>query len=205
MAKFGFDEKKDIHEKIYDKTVEHTHVPGRAFSVDNPTEKLIHMIGGGFFNEPRYYDTNHDYSILRGCNGKITAKVIDSMGLTEQAREVIKTMVDIAESDHPEDLFIIAAWARDAEKGLKLRTTPQMALVIGAAHEKTKQYVRKYSPSIMKRLDEVRQVFAAFRHMFQTTKGSAVPHKGSLPHSLRKGIAEVLAHASIYELYFSNS
>lgn len=206
MSKFGFDEKKTVHEKIYDRTVAHTHVPGRAFEVNNPSEKLIHIIGGGFFNEPRYYDTNRNYVDFAKefkAQGKITSKILDSMGLTEQAREVIETMVQVAESDNPEDLLLIAAWARDTKEGLKLRTTPQIALVIAAAHAKTKCFVRKYSKSIMKRLDEVRQVFAAFRHLFQ--QSSTGMHKGTLPHSLRKGIAEVLSTASLYEILKYNS
>lgn len=206
MAKLGFDKKEDIHTKIYKKTESHKHVPGRAFSIDNPSEKLINMIGGGFFNEPRYYDTNKQYvdflnEIIN--KSKITDKITDELGLTEQAREVMSTMVDIANSDNPEDLLIIAAWARDTVNGLKLRTTPQIALVIAAAHEKTKPFVRKYATKIMQRIDDVKQVFAAFRHLFQSDKSGL--HKGTLPHCLRKGIAEVLSKASVYELMKYNS
>jgi len=62
MAKFGFEEKKGIHERVFEETVEHQHVPGRAFEVDNPSIRLIHTIGGGFFNEPKYYDSNRSYA-----------------------------------------------------------------------------------------------------------------------------------------------
>ena len=38
------------------------HVPGKAYNVADPVTKLIHTIGGGFFNEPKYYDTNRSYA-----------------------------------------------------------------------------------------------------------------------------------------------
>ena len=43
----------------------HKHVPGVAFDTFiNPSQKLMSMVAGGFFNEPKYYDTNrsiHDF------------------------------------------------------------------------------------------------------------------------------------------------
>lgn len=33
MAKFGYDEKKNLHERVYAETVAHQHVPGRAYEV----------------------------------------------------------------------------------------------------------------------------------------------------------------------------
>ena len=41
-----------------DTLVAHKHVPGSAYNVADPVTKLVHMIGGGFFNEPKYYDSN---------------------------------------------------------------------------------------------------------------------------------------------------
>ena len=55
---------RSIHDAAYSETVAHKHVPGRAFEVSNPTQKLIHMIGGGLFNEPRYYETERSYARL---------------------------------------------------------------------------------------------------------------------------------------------
>jgi hypothetical protein len=39
-----------------DLPVPHRHVPGSAYDIADPVAKLIHTIGGGFFNEPKYYD-----------------------------------------------------------------------------------------------------------------------------------------------------
>jgi hypothetical protein len=209
MAKFGYEKGKGIHERVHDETVAHQHVPGRAFEVSNPSVKLIHTIGGGFFNEPKYYDSNRsyiDFARELQSKGRISSRILDDAGLTEQAREIIETAQAVAlgeDGAEPEDLLIIASWARDPEHGLKLRTTPQILLALAAASPKTKPFVRQYATSIIKRPDEIMQVFAAFRHLFQNDgKGR---HRGSLPHSLRKGLAEVIARSSLYGLLKYNN
>jgi hypothetical protein len=209
MAKFGYEKGKGTHGRVHDETVAHQHVPGRAFEVSNPSVKLIHTIGGGFFNESKYYDSNRSYTAfyqeLRE-KGRISSRILDDAGLTEQAREVIETAQAVALGENgsePEDLLIIAAWARDPEHGLKLRTTPQILLALAAASPKTKPFVRRYATSIIKRPDEIMQVFAAFRHLFQGDgKGR---HRGSLPHGLRKGLAEAISQSSLYALLKYNN
>jgi hypothetical protein len=203
MSKFAM-EKKTVLSAAAEEQVKHRHVPGVAYEINDPYTKLIFTIGGGFFNEPKYYDTNRsdaDFYAELLAQGKITSKITDDKGLTEQAREVLETITACANGDRPEDLFVIAAWARDKTNGLRMRTTPQMALVIGAQCEKSKPFVAKYATAIMQRPDEIRQVFAAYRHLFQTqAKGSSRPHKGGLPHCLRKALALTLAEASEYGL-----
>jgi hypothetical protein len=108
-------------------------------------------------------------------------------------------------------LLIVAAWARDTENGLRLRTTPQIMMALAAAHPKTKPFVTKYATAIIKRADEIRLVFGAFRHLFMTTteeqkaeaaKSGKQPraHRGALPHPLRKALAHALALQSDYAL-----
>lgn len=199
MGKLGFS-RKTIHDLVHEETVAHDHVPGRAYEVADPSQKLVHLIGGGFFNEPRYYDPNRSYAAFMVellATGKIASKIVDDQGLTAQAREVIEVAAAVANSDQPEDLLIIAAWARDPREGLRLRTTPQILLAIAAAHPATRGFVARYGTAILRRADEIRQVFAAFRHLFQGQDGR---HKGSLPHGLRKALAAALAEATPYEL-----
>src|SRR3984885_2581385 len=124
MSKFGL-KKGTVHDRAADEQVAHVHVPGKAYNVADPVTKLIHTIGGGFFNEPKYYDTNRSYADFMAellATGKIASKIVDEKGLTEQAREVLETSTAVANSESPEDLLIIAAWARDTENGLRLRT-----------------------------------------------------------------------------------
>jgi hypothetical protein len=199
MSKLGFSS-KTIHDLVHEETVPHDHVPGRAYEVADPSQKLVHLIGGGFFNEPRYYDPNRSYAAFMVellATGKIASKIVDEQGLTAQAHEVIEAAAAVANSENPEDLLIIASWARDPREGLRLRTTPQILLAVAAAHPGTREFVTRYGTAILRRADEIRQVFAAFRHLFQGKDGR---HKGSLPHGLRKAMAAALAEATPYEL-----
>jgi hypothetical protein len=192
---------ESIHNRAYEEQVPHQHVPGRAYEAEDAATRLIHTIGGGFFNEPKYYDSNRPpaafYAEL-AATGKISSIIVDQLGLTEQAREVIETAQAVAYSLHPDDLLVIATWARDPREGLKLRTTPAVLLALAAANDRTKRFVARYAPDILRRADEIRVAFATFRHLFQA--GVDGRHRGALPHSLRKGLAAALAKCSDYEL-----
>lgn len=206
MTKFGI-KKTSVHDRADAEQVAHKHVPGRAYNVGDPVAKLIHTIGGGFFNEPKYYDSNRsaaDFYRELFSTGSISSTIVDEMGLTEQAREVLETATAVANGDSPEDLLVIAAWARDTKNGLKLRSTPQIMLALAAAHSQTKAFVPKYAKLIMRRADEIRQAFGAFRHLFMAADDDqktadaksgrkARGHRGALPHVLRKALALSLA------------
>jgi hypothetical protein len=204
MSKFGM-KKGSMHDRADAEQVAHKHVPGRAYEVSNPVAKLIHTIGGGFFNEPKYYDSNRSatefYAELLST-GRIASKIVDEKGLTEQAREVLETATAVANGESPEDLLVIAAWARDTENGLKLRATPQIMLALAAAHPRTRPFIPKYATAIMRRADEIRQVFGAFRDLFMSAKPGthSRQHRGSLPHALRKALALALAKQSDFTL-----
>ena len=209
MTKFGM-KKTSVHDRADAEQVAHKHVPGRAYEVGDPATKLIHTIGGGFFNEPKYYDSNRSAAAFYGellTTGCISSTIVDEMGLTEQAREVLETATAVANGEAPEDLLVIAAWARDTKGGLKLRSTPQIMLALAAAHPKTKPFVPKYAKAIIRRADEIRQVFGAFRHLFMANSDEAKAddvksgrkprgHRGTLPHALRKTLAIALANQS---------
>jgi hypothetical protein len=195
-----------LHDRVFHEQVGHRHVPGRAYEVEEATARLIHTIGGGFFNEPKYYDSNRsaeDFARELRETGKISSVIVDRMGLTEQAREVLQTAQAVALSARPEDLLIIAAWARDPHAGLRLRSTPAVLLALASANDATKPFVARYATAILRRADEVRLCFAMFRHLYQP--GAEGRHQGSLPHSLRKGLAAVLAECSDYELLKYNN
>lgn len=173
MAKVGFSSNTAVR-NLKSRQVEHEHVGSPVFEIkDDPTTKLIHMIGGGFFNEPRYYSNE----------GK------DSQGMSEQAREVIATAKAVLETATPEDLLVIANWVRT---DLKIRTTPQILLAIAASSEKGKPYLRKYAPAVIQRADEIRQVFAAYNHLFnyKPDPNYGVKRVKGLPHSLAKGLRD---------------
>jgi len=94
MAKFGM-KKGSIHDRADAEQVAHQHVPGRAYEVGDPVAKLIHTIGGGFFNEPKYYDSQRRAAAFFGellSTGRIASTIVDEAGLTEQAREVLEKL-----------------------------------------------------------------------------------------------------------------
>jgi hypothetical protein len=199
--KLGVSKKKTIHASVYEGTVAHQHVTGRAYEFTDATEKLIATIGGGFFNEPKYYDSNRSaaefYRELL-TTGKISSTITDAQGLTEQARVVMEAAQAVASGPNPEDLLVIAAWARDPEKGLKLRYTPQIMLCIAAANQPTRAFAEKYAPAIIKRADEIRHVFAAYRHLFSKKKDGRAT--GATPLALRRALALALATTKPYSL-----
>jgi len=188
-----------------DTPVAHRHVPGSAYDLADPVTRLIHVVGGGFFNEPKYYDPNRTAAAFCAelfATGKIASVIVDAMGLSAQAREVFETAAAVARGDTPEDLLVIAAWARDTKAGLKLRATPQVLLAVAAAFPKTRGFVPRYATAIIQRADEVREVFGLYRDLFMTSPKPAEgqkptrPHRGTLPHGLRKALALALATQS---------
>ena len=193
--------KRSRHEAIKSEAVVHKHVPGVAYEITNPTEKLIHMIGGGFFNEPKYYDSKRTtvaFYIELLTTGKISSVIVNELGLSEQAKEVLETAQAIATGPNPEDLLVIAAWARDSKSGLKLRYTPQILLCVAAANKATRPFVSKYAKAIIQRADEIRHVFAAYRHLFCSKKNGRTT--GAIPKSLRRALALAFATTKTYGL-----
>jgi hypothetical protein len=192
-----------VSETTTDTPVAHRHVPGSAYDPADPVTKLVHMVGGGFFNEPRYYDPNRPPAAFLAellTTGKIASVPTDDGGLSAQAREVVETAAAVARGDTPEDLLVVAAWARDPKDGLKLRTTPQVLLAMAAAFPKTRGFVPRYVPAIIQRADEIRQVFGVYRDLFMVSAGEGHKHRGALPHGLRKALALALVSQSDYAL-----
>lgn len=182
MAKVGMS-KNTAKTAVAARQVQHQHVDAKVFNVDDPTAKLIHMVGGGFFNEPQYYSTGES---KRDSRGRAVSNPQDEQGMGEQARSVIDTAKAVALTN-PEDLLIIANWVRT---DLKLRTTPTVLLAIAAAEPSCRPFLKKYMPVVIQRADEIRQTFAAYNHLFNLGKdGKRI--KG-LPHSLAKGLRDAL-------------
>jgi len=179
MAKIGYS-KNTATASVEKRQVKHQYVDAKAFDVTDPITKLIHTIGGGFFNEPRYYSTDTDGSVKEG--GK-NAK--NDQGLTEQAKEIVGNIQAVLKTATPEDLLIVANWVRT---DLKIRQTPCVMLAAAASDVATRPFLRKYMPAIIQRADEIRHTFASYNHLFNyDAEGKRV--KG-LPHSLTKGLRD---------------
>jgi hypothetical protein len=137
--------------------------------------KLVTMMGGAFFAEPRFYNAESCIP-TRGTGGHFNklaerlALVGDKLKgfescdeLNEVAREVIATAVDVANGKNPEDLLAIANWLRNE---MNIRLTPQVLLVLASRFDGTKSLVRRYAPYIVKRPDEVKTCLLVHRFLF---------------------------------------
>jgi len=156
---------------------------GLAFNINDPSQKLLTMIGASFFDEPTYYkpspeDNNvNRQPVLAGLakEGKVSAERLNA--LTDRSREVIETAIKVAKGENPRDLLSLAHWCRTE---MNIRTTPQVLLAVAAACPETRKFVLEYAPKVIQRADELRDVFAIYSYFFG--------HR--LPHSLKKGLSK---------------
>lgn len=143
----------------------------QVYEIQDPSERLVAIIGAAMFNEPKYYPTDPQ-SHTREYE-------YDESDFDAQAQLIINTATQIARSDNPRDLLAIAHWAR---KEMKIRTTPQVLLTVAAHCPETKEFVREYCRKVISRADELKQVFIASRSLYGSEK--------SLPNSLKRGLAD---------------
>ena len=166
---------------------------GVAFEVNDPALKLVTMTGGSFFAEPKFYsaDACIPSRVGGGKFGKLVQRIqlVDDKlkdfascdELNDVAREVVATIVDVANSGNPEDVLAIANWLRNE---MNIRLTPQVILVIASKIESTKTLVRRYAPCIIKRPDEVKTVLLLHRFFFGMK---------SLSHGLDMGLGDAVS------------
>lgn len=158
MAKYGFNTNAVT-------PVTNPYVGGEAFEVSDAATRLIMTVGSAFFVEPQFY----------GKTGDI-------------ANHMIATATEIANGKNPEDLLIIARWARDE---MNMRTTPMVLLAIAAHEVPTKEFTRRYIRASVKRADDVLQIFAAYLAMFGKP----------MPNSLRRGLSDAIAKLTQWDIF----
>lgn len=158
MAKYGFKSNTVA-------PVQNPYVGGEMYEVSDAATRLIMTVGSAFFNEPQYYGEKSDI-----------------------AAHIIATSVEIANGKNPEDLLIIARWARDE---MNMRTTPMVLLAIAAHEIPTKEFTRRYIRASVKRADDILQIFAASLAMFGKP----------LPNSLRRGLSDAIAKLTQWEVF----
>lgn len=176
MAKLGITKNASLrisHEvKNHPNLVDNKWLKGdKVFEIEDPSQRLITMIGAGFFNEPRYYD-NSDSS---------------EFTLSDQANEIISTAMAVAVSPNPRDLWVISRWAREE---LHIRTTPNVLVAIGCYVNETKQWARQYVPKIARRADEPIQILSAYLALFGKP----------LPNSLKRSLSDAMANFSEWQI-----
>lgn len=109
--------------------------------------------------------------------------------------ENLKNIVQkVLESD-PKFVLQLANYARNF---MYLRSVPILLLVLASLNDGAKPYVREYTPKIVKRADELAEVIALF-NLLVGDIGDQAP-KGSLPASLKKGLADSFENFDEYQL-----
>lgn len=187
MSKLNVNQKRTIKQEVTsNKAATKNKAGGLAFEFGSPAEYLLGTIGSAMFVEPKYYQDTENLDDLKN-------KEFNTEGLDEQAVKIINACLEIANGENPRDLLALAHWAR---KELNMRTTPQIMLAVAANHENTKQFVRKYVPLVSSRADEVKQVVAAYEHLFGW--------KG-FPACLKKGVSDRLSTMTEYEVLKYNT
>lgn len=134
-------------------------------------QRLIERVLGAFWNEKLFYESGKKIS-----------------------KEIVKDIHAVAKTD-PKFILQLANFARNE---LYLRTTPQVLLVEASTIEECKQYIREYTPKIVKRADELADVVA----YYVATRGS----KKGFPNALKAGLAKAFGNFDEYQLnkYDSN-
>lgn len=109
--------------------------------------------------------------------------------------ENLKNIVQkVLESD-PKFVLQLANYARNF---MNLRSVPILLLVLASLNDGAKPYVREYTPKIVKRADELAEVISLF-NLLVGDIGDKAP-KGSLPASLKKGLADSFENFDEYQL-----
>ncbi len=125
----------------------------------------------------------------------------DSEGnsLENQDQQILELIRRVAKED-PQFVLKLAVYARNE---LYLRTAPQIILVECSLIAEAKPFVRKAVPNIVKRPDEMTTCVA-----YLTSKigniGNASP-SGSMPASLKRGLADVFKTFTEYQLQKYNN
>jgi len=161
---------------------------GLAFDIPDASVKLLTMIGGSFFNEPKYYGGNLSREGKSLLVNELASKGVvkyHAAELEDQAKEIVETAIAIANSEAPRDLLALANWCRSE---MNIRSTPQVLLAIAANNTNTKEWVREYCSKVIKRPDEIRDVVAIYTWLFGRP----------FPNSLKKGICDALKKVNEY-------
>jgi 60 kDa SS-A/Ro ribonucleoprotein len=164
---------------------------GIGHRIDNPTQKLIATVGSylgeaGFFpDKPIKPSASKDYNDF--C-------------LDDRGRDILAAALAVARGDRPEDLLVIAHWARQE---LNMRLSPQLLFVAAARVirvENQPSPLIRYLPKIASRPDDLLQVLALYNNLYGRSQNQSPYLRAKLPSCLKRAMAGTLASYSDYQL-----
>ena len=142
----------------------------QAYSL-RPKTELVQRVSTWFVNEPKFY-------------GNIDV----------ENQDILILIKDVAKED-PEFILKLAVYCREK---LFLRTAPVVILVEASLIDSCKQYVRKYTPRIITRSDQLSESISYLQHRIGHI--GRMQNKGSMPAALKRGIADTIINFSEYSL-----
>ena len=145
------------------------HEGGLAFKTDERTELTLRFLTY-LVGEPKFYTPD-----------------------AEEETEKLRTLIQSVGATHPEYLLKLASYARNE---MYLRSAPVFMLVESAQIDGAKPFIKKHTPEIIRRADELTEAVAYFisKHGEIGAQG-----KASLPNSLKKGLAEAFHNFDAYQ------
>ncbi len=142
---------------------------GIAFKTDPKTELTLRFLTY-LVGEPKFYTPN-----------------------ASEEMDTIRGLIQTVAMSDPEYLMKLAAYARNE---MYLRSAPTFMLVEAVQYDSVKPFVKTYTPTILKRADELTEVIAYFiARNGQIGSGG----KASLPNALKKGIANSFHNFDAYQ------
>jgi hypothetical protein len=151
----------DTKQSVADRTRTENFEGGEAFTPESPKLALYKVVINNLLEDTYYRD---DEAALTAVRQRFEA---------------------VADAD-PEFVLKLAAYAREE---LYLRDISQVLLVLAAADDRTKPYVRAYASEVMQRADEPATVLAAWEQLVG----------GTAPKPLKKGINDALHQWDAYQ------
>jgi len=145
------------------------HEGGLAFKVDPKTELYLRA-AATLCGEPKYYDGEKKGDL----------------------EDIPRLIAEVAKED-PEFILQLAAYCRN---DLYLRSIPVLLLVEACKDEKSRAFVRKYTPSIVQRADELVEVVACY--ISRNTHIGNKAKKGMLSNPLKRGLADAFHNFNAY-------
>ena len=147
---------------------------GTAYSPDDSRIKLTLMTLSTLFNENKFY-----------------------VSAQEHDTEIVNLIHAAAQKD-PEFVLQLAKFLRN---NMYLRSAPIVLLTEASMINECKPYVRKYTPEVIKRPDELTEVIA-----YWINRHGDIGRKGTVPfpNSLKKGLADAIKQLDEYQLWKYN-
>lgn len=195
MARVGFTKSKNVSVTQRDDAIINKQ-GGVGHRIDDPTQKLLAMVGS-YMGEPGFFPDKEP--------SKLSLKSYNVLALDQRGRDLFEAALKVAQGDQPEDLLIIAHWAR---QDLNMRLAPQLLFVAAArtirvSHEASP--LIRYLPKIASRPDDLLQVLALYNSLYGQRRAGARFPKAKLPSCLKRAFAQTMANYSDYQLLKYNN